>query len=812
MQRIGSLIVIGLILGIITTGFSQSSRKQVKANRTVMPPEINGYLDDAVWQKAEPATGFIQYEPYNGRIATLQTEVRFLYDDIAIYIGAMMFDPNPDSILTELGFRDADNLNADYISFDFIPFNDGINAASFGVSASGVQYDIKLFEDAGDESWDAVWRSEVAIVENGWSAELMIPYSALRFPKETGGNWGINIWRNLRRKREISSWNFVDKEIAGKTRQSGELTGLENITPPLRLSFTPYVSGYVEKSAADPDRGYYLNYGLDVKFGISESFTLDMTLIPDFGQVQSDDEVFNLTPFEVYFDEKRPFFTEGTELFEKGNVFYSRRIGAKPDNHHLVEDSLLPGEAIIENPSRTNLINASKLSGRTNKGLGIGVFNAMSSATFATLKDSLGNKRKIETQPFSNYNMFVLDQNLRNNSYLSFYNTNVFKGSDHYIANVSGTQFQLFNKASSYAFYGRFNLSQKYFPQSPNETGFTYIARLIKTSGRFRFSVTQYVEDDKYDPNDLGFLQANNEISNSLQLSYNIHKPFWKLLRLNNSVQTWYTTQYRPRNFVDFGFYSNTWATFRSHLTVGLNFYFNPVDEFDYYEARTPGRAFIRPPEWSAGLMLSPDYRKKLIVDFDVDFELLKQFNHTSISTEISPRWRVSDQLTFRQILDVMIQNNDYGFVEKINDEQPQEIIFGGRDLQTIENIFQATFIFSSRMAFDFRLRHYWMKAIYNQYFRLDNDGYLLDSDYADNNDFNFNAFNIDMIIRWEFAQGSELVIAWKNAILTLKEGEVVHRYFDNLRNTFDSPADNSLSVKVLYYIDYMSFKRRKSH
>lgn len=804
-----TLLLFTLVFNLNHPTFGRSPLKHAAATRTEKPPHIDGLLDDEAWRLAEPLSGFIQYEPYNGAAATLDTEVRILYDDIAIYIGAMMFDPSPDSILSELGFRDSKSLNADYISFELNPFNDGINVVRFGVSASGVQYDQKIFNDEEDISWNAVWMSNVAIVEDGWSAELMIPYSALRFPKETSGNWGLNIWRNLRRTREISSWSFVDKTVAGLTRQAGELSGLENISPPLRLSFTPYVSGYVEKMAADPDWGYSLNYGMDLKYGITESFTLDMTLIPDFGQVRSDDQVFNLSPFEIYYDEQRPFFTEGTELFEKGNVFYSRRVGSMPDQYFSVQDSLIPGEMIAENPQRTKLINATKLSGRTNSGLGIGVFNAMSSATFATVKDTLGNSRRIETQPFSNYNMFVFDQNLKNNSYISLYNTNVYKGGNRYMANVSGTQFQLFNNASTYSIYGRFNLSQKYDPYMDDEFGFMYIARLSKTSGQFRFTLTQSVEDDKYDPNDLGFLQANNKWSNSVQLSYNFYDPFWKLLRMSNTMRIWYNSQYKPRNFVEFGFSGNTWSTFRNHLSVGLNFTVKPVDAYDYYEARTAGQAFIRPPEWSAGLFLSPDYRKPFIVDVNFQFDRQNRFNYSSSAISLSPRWRVTDQLTFRHTARLNLQNNDHGYANFYLDDQQRQIIFGKRDLNTVENVFQTTYIISNRMAFDFRLRHYWMKANYDEYFQLTPEGHLAATDYSENNDFTFNTFNIDMIMRWEFAPGSELAFAWKNAILSYKSGEAVDNYFDNLRTTLDSPADNSFSIKVLYYLDYLKLKRR---
>ena len=798
-----------ILLLLCGQSYGQNVKKQIHALNTEKHPIIDGVLDDQVWKSVEPATGFVQYEPVNGGQPGLNTEVRFLFNDFAIYIGAMMYDSAPDSILTELGFRDSEDLNADYLFVEINPFNDGLNALTFGVLASGVQVDYKISDDDQDYSWNSVWRSSVAILENGWSAELMIPYSALRFPKESSGKWGLNIWRSIRRYREIHSWNFVDKHIEGRTKQAGLLTGLSDIKPPLRLSLTPYVSGYLEKNANESDWGYNFNYGMDLKYGITGSFTLDMTLIPDFGQVQSDDQVFNLTPFEIYYDEKRTFFTEGTELFEKGDIFYSRRVGSTPDGYDAVADSLNPGEFIKENPARTKLINATKLSGRTSGGLGIGVFNAISAITRAIVSDSAGNTREIETQPFSNYNMLVLDQNLKNNSYLSFYNTNVYKGRQYYTANVSGTQFRLNNKASSYSIYGRFNLSQKYLPDNITETGFLYTARLSKTSGKFRAELSQNVESDTYDPNDLGYLQSNNYLSNSIELSYNFYNPFWKFMQLNNELSASYDLLYNPRKFTAFEIEGQSWATFRNYLSLSLNFELSPVKTYDYFEARTPGQPFMLPPFWKIGGFLSPDYRKPFIVDVRTSYLHSKQYDYTSISLQLEPRIRVNDKLTFRLSGYWNDKKNDYGFVAKNFVGEKPEIIFGRRDLTNIESIFQITYIFTGKMALDFRLRHYWLKTKYRQYFLLEQDGLPGSSDYSENNDFNFNTFNIDMIVRWEFAPGSELAIAWKNAVLTRNDGVTVDNYFRNFKNTIDSPADNSFSVKLLYYLDYLYLTRR---
>jgi hypothetical protein len=789
----------------------QIAKKQVEALKITDHITIDGLLDETVWQNAMPAKDFFQFDPYNGPPATEKTEVRICYDNIAIYIGAMMYDSAPDSILTELGFRDTDDLNNDYINIILSPFNDGLNAFMLGVTASGVQYDAKIYNDNSDKGWDAVYQTRVQILDNGWSAEMMIPYSVLRFPEKDIQTWGFNVERSIRRKREIDTWSFVDKKIEGELRQAGTLSNLKDIRPPLRLSFTPYVSGYMEKNAADPDWGYSFNYGMDVKYGINESFTLDMTLIPDFGQVQSDDEIFNLSPFEVYYEEKRPFFTEGTELFSKGDVFYSRRIGDTPDGFNSVSDSLRTNELISENPSKTKLINATKVSGRTNKGLGIGVFNAMSGHTFATITDTLtGKTREIETQAFTNYNMVVLDQSLKNNSYVSFYNTNVYKGKDHVTSNVTGTEFQFSNKESTYAIDGRFNLSQKYHAGDAPGLGYAYNVSLMKTSGRFRFNFSRYVEDDKYDPNELGYLDVNNEITHGLSLNYNFYDPFWRLLWWYNSFSVWYQQQYAPREYVEFGFWGNSRATFRNRLTVGADFEVLPVDQNDFFEARTAGRKFVKPASWEIGGFLSPDYRKAFIVDVRASMERAAGYNQSEWQASLSPRWRVNDKLSFRLSSSYEMDMNDIGYVDERFVLNQQEIIFGRRDLQTIENVLSTTYIFNNLLALDFRLRHYWLTARYDRFYLLDDAGTLSHTDYGQNNDFNFNAFNIDMILRWEFAPGSELAVAWKNAVLTYNQSDITDTYFRNLKNIIESPSDNSFSVKLLYYLDYVYLKKRQ--
>ncbi|HRD40410.1 MAG TPA: DUF5916 domain-containing protein, partial [Bacteroidia bacterium] len=250
-----------------------------------------------------------------------------------IYINAFCYEVSSDSVLHELSTRD-NEANADLFGVFFDTYNDDINAFGFFVTAAGTQIDARYSSEGQDFDWNAVWLSAVNITANGWAVEMKIPYSALRFSAKEEQTWGFNALRKIRRLREMSFWNPVLPTINALVRQFGHVTGLKKIKPPLRLSITPYVAGiinnYPYNQPGIDNTTYNASGGLDLKYGISDGFTLDMTLVPDFSQVQSDNQVLNLSPFEVQFQERRPFFTEGTELFNKGGLFYSRRVGGQP--------------------------------------------------------------------------------------------------------------------------------------------------------------------------------------------------------------------------------------------------------------------------------------------------------------------------------------------------------------------------------------------------------------------------------------------------------------------------------------------------
>jgi len=786
---------------------AQNPKKQVVATRITEDIKIDGILDEASWKTAGVAKDFFQYTPYNARKPSQPTVVRVMYDNRSIYIGAMMYDSSPDSILTELGIRDAEDLNADEFTADISTYNDGLNASEFHVSASNVQGDAKLSPNDHDRSWDAVWNSAVTITDSGWIAEIEIPYSALRFPEKENQTWGVNFWRGIRRHREWDTWNYVNNKLDGVLNQAGEIMGLTQLDPPLRLSFVPYVAGYAERQPGKENWSYSYNYGMDVKLGLSESFTFDATLIPDFGQVESDDVIIDLSPFEIYYEEKRPFFTEGTELFDKGGVFYSRRIGGTPSGYEEINDDTTV--TVISNPENMQLINASKLSGRTGKGLGIGVFNAITSNTWAEVRDSLGNKQKILTEPATNYNMLVLDQSLKNNSFVSLYNTNVYRGKKDYTANVSGMDIHLENKQNMFAVSAMGNVSQKYFRDTTPEFGYEYNIEIGKISGNFRYELWQETISDTYDPNDMGYTRRNNELTTGIQMEYNFFDPFWKFMDWSNEVAAYLSYLYNPRLYSEFGIEAFSRATWKNYLTTGFGIDIKPIEEHDHFESRTPGRMVVLPANYEVILFLSPDYRKKFVVDIRGGIEKANDYDQLSYSYSIGPRIRFSDRMFMVYRFNYNRELNNLGYVtDSTGQTGHKDIIFGARDILEIENELDASYIFNPKTSISLQARHYWFSADYNRYFDLQDDGHLLDNHYTGNHDFSFNAFNIDLVFIWEFAPGSQLLVIYKNNIFTDND-DIPKSFTDDVRETFSNPMTNSFSVKFLYYLDYQYFRKK---
>lgn len=808
-----------VLFTIIVLGSKGYAQKSVNATRTSEEIELDGYLNEDCWSTAETAGDFITNFPNYGDKSKFKTEVKTVFTHDAIYFGAELYDPEPDSVSYSLSQRD-DTGNADWFGILLDTYGKKQNAFIFIITAAGVEVDGLMNDDDFDRSWNAVWKSNTVRRDFGWSVEVRIPYSAIRFPKDSVQDWKINFKRSIRRSRSESYWNPVNPLEYGEIQQSGNLTGIKNINPPLRLSFTPYLTSYVENSYdASVDRQtwkYRTNGGMDLKYGVSEAFTLDMTLIPDFGQTVSDNQVLNLGPFEVQFDENRAFFTEGVELFTIGNIFYSRRVGGNPFYLNSAFNQVEPNEVITESPSTAPLLNATKFSGRTKGGLGIGVFNAIEGEAFVLAEDETGNERAILANPHTNYNVLALSQNFKNNNTLSFINTNVMRDAAARDANVSGLTGALFTKNRNYKTTG-FGKMSAIFDNDTTIYGHHIGANFEKVQGQYRFNVGFRQESDEYDPNDLGFLYNNNSREYYLGLFWNQYTPKGRFLRKWANVEQLLERLYAPDKYIAYGLSGSFNGTFKNFLTAGVNFNVTPFGRVDHFESRSFGVPVNVKQDVRIGGFYSSDYSKKYALDVRGGFNQYFGSARKNWDVTVSPRVRVSDQffLVWRSQFSYLHQ--DFGYVNVTDADYSDDIILGTRNREVVTNTFTAEFLFTKRMGVDVRLRHYWQQVEYQYFSELHADGEKSYVNYSGRDangnaihDLNFNAFSVDLNYKWVFIPGSELRFVWKNNILASNDG-VIDNYFVTFDNLFQERQVNSFSLKLLVFVDALYFKSKKS-
>lgn len=799
---------INILLFSVFPLLSLAQSKSITASRTVEKMIVDGFANEAIWKTADIATGFLERNPTEGNAPQQQTEVKIVFDDNAVYVLGYCFDTHPDSILTQLGERD-DELNADLFTVSFDTYNKMLDAFRFSVSASGVQSDSRI----SDPSFNAVWESAVQIVDDGWIVEMEIPYYAIRFPKGDEQTWRVQFEREIRRSRQELQWSLVPKNVETELNFWGTLEGLDNIKDPLRLSLSPYVSAFAEFYDGKNTLGY--GAGADLKLGLNESFTLDMTLLPDFSQVRSDNIIKNLGAFEVVFDEQRPFFQEGVELFNIGDLFYSRRIGGVPEGYGDAYAQLDTNETVTNNPITSRLINVAKISGRNKNGLGIGIMNAITAATDATIENSVtGESRQIQTNPLVNYNIVSFDQNLKNNSAVYLINLNTFRAGNFTDGNVTATGFTLVSKKSAYSFWGDLKVSQRDTSllenlfKTNNGDGVNYTLGISKIKGNFKFELFSENRSPNYNPNDLGLNFQTNVRTHELNLQYNRYNPFWVLNSNYNSFtfsleQDYTTGQLLKKKYNGRFFF----------ITPGFNALIIQMssqigDGIDLFESRVAGQPFIVPEYYYNGFGISTDYRKKLALDGEIGLGygyFTDYIKNTYFEVNLEPIIRLSDKLTLRPSTNYVAFLNGAGFAGYFND-QPK---YGVRDVRTVTNVIQGKYLFKNNLSLTLRVRHYWSYGLYDYYGDLDAEGYIVrDDSFTGNADFNFNAFNVDLIFGWQFAPGSFLNVVYKNA-LQRDEQNIVPSYFGNLESVFDENQLNTLTLKVVYFFDTVSTWRR---
>ncbi len=796
----------------ITILFAQEKMvKEYHIRRSAHAPEIDGIIKDDEWGSAEATGEFVMLSPDLGKAEPEEytTSVRMLYDDNALYVAAEMKDPDAHHIPAQFSTRDA-FAQADFFQLNINTYNDQRNDAYFAVLASGTQVDGKMSGGREDISWNAVWESAVYRGDGAWYVEMKIPYSALRFSNKDEQVWSINFTRFRQKTKEEYVWNFVDKEKGSFSEYAGKLTGLQGITPPLRLALYPYVQGSVSRYQGE--NTYKGTGGMDVKYGINESFTLDATLIPDFSQTAFDDVVLNLGPFEQQYEEKRAFFTEGMELFSKGDLVYSRRIGGTPMLYYdlLFGSGLNENEVVVNNPERNRMYNAVKVSGRTSGGLGIGVFNAVTENTYATIRDTLtGDTREFLTHPSTNYSVIALDQSLPRASYLSFVSTQVFRSHEFDDAIVSSLLYKFKTKNKKYMVSGQLDMSNLHrrtedFFQWNN--GYGGRAGFRKTTGSHRYGSGVKAMDKHYDKNDLGIQWYNNYVTYYASYSYHNFKPINNILRAMVYSHAYLEYRLSPYTYTKNGintFFSLTNKKFLSY-GGGMDLHFGY--KYDYYEPRTEGRYYKRHELQFMNAFISTDYNRKFALDFNLfaGKQLYEEKPNITGGITLSPRFRFSPRWQLIYNVELTGTRNDKGYVAT----DGSKIIFGLRNRRNVVNSAQLAFYPGVKSSFSLVFRHYWARVNYDsQYYALTDEGLLIPDNYTGNHDINRNFWNMDLTYTWEFAPGSQLIAQFRNAISGDDEA-YFSDYLYNLRYLNEQQASNMLSLKLIYYLDYNNIRR----
>jgi hypothetical protein len=807
MHQSFNLLFTIMLLAVSST---YAQKKVLQAQFIDEKINIDGNPHESAWATADIATGFTMFQPDNGKPIDIakNTEVKLLYDDNAIYIFANMRDDDPTKILTEITRRDQVGT-ADIFGVFINGFNDGQQDFQFFVTASGVQLDRLATEDgevtpdafSQDFSWDAIWDSAVQITDEGWTAEIKIPYAALRFSKEQVQTWGLNFFRGIRRDRQNYTWNPINSAIGAVRPQNGILEGIRNIKPPTRLFLIPYSSYYYENNQEGSE--HKVKAGLDIKYGINDSFTLDAILVPDFGQTRFDNVVLNLSPYEQQFTENRPFFTEGTDLFNKAGLLYSRRIGGsprfRPENYNGTTDS------IANVPATVNLLNAIKISGRTKNGLGIGFLNAITETTYATVyskqEDGSVVARRGIVEPLTNYNVLVLDQRFNQNSSVSFTNTNVARNGNYRDANVSALLFDLNTKENSFNVSGDFKYSHIY--ADTDYTGFKTSLNIEKTSGKYRFSgFGKYISAD-YDLNDLGYSTITNYHYVFADFSYRILNPTKWFNTFRTDVKSGLEIQNTTGRIQDFYYTASAEGNSKTNDYYKALIQWTPTELFDFYQPRVAGRYSYVPRNIMGLLYFSSNYNHAFALDIQPQYKISDEKGRQDYSIYLSPRYRFNDRMLLIYTFNYLRQLNDRGYV----DHDANGIYYAERNIKTISNELSGRYAINNKMSLNLTARHYWSFSKNHEFFSLNDRGYLDPSTFTGALDENLNLWNFDLSYSWWFAPASQLSILYRNNATDY--GNIVDKDFSrNLKNLFTDNLNNIFSISIRYYIDYNEAKR----
>jgi hypothetical protein len=709
MKRILLLLAISVL--VLCNAFGQEIAKRTyKAVKTESMPVIDGHLSDDAWMAGEWQGDFTQFEPFEGAKPSQPTEFKILYDNNFIYVGIKAFDSEPDSIVDRMTRRD--NSDGDNVGIIFDSYYDQRTGFAFVVSSAGVKTD-QIFVNDGqtqDPTWDPVWFVRTARFDGGWSAEMKIPLTQMRFKSESADLWGLEVIRQIYRHREMSLWQEVPRNASGFVHMFGHLEGLGELKPRKQADLTPYLVGSHERyqgEAGNPfakGSDFKATAGIDGKIGLTNNLTLDFTVLPDFGQVEADPSEVNLTAYETFFQERRPFFIEGRNItsfrigFGDGgdmandNLFYSRRIGRKPQLSPEVNE----GEYSYV-PRQARILGAVKMTGKTGNGLSVGIVEAIAAEEKAEI-DFDGERRFQTVEPLTNYFVSRVQKDFnKGNTMIGGVYTNTWRNIDgteitslHKTANTGGVDFTQYWGSKNYMASATFAVSQvdgptqaiaatqrnsvhyfqrpdadyvTYDPSRTSLSGYAGNIQIGKVGGRWNMMAFTLFKSPGFESNDLGYVRKSDEIGEFLWSAYSFNKPFsvFNRVRLNSNLWSFWDF---GGNYTGTGGNFSAYAQFRNMWSTQMGFNKN----FGYQVSNTQlrgGPAMRMTGYNSIWGSVSTDNRKKLIANLSVNYRVGDENSNSYKSTGLLLTYRPANTLSIRINPSYSVNENQLQYVSR---------------------------------------------------------------------------------------------------------------------------------------------------
>lgn len=803
---------------------------------------VDGRLDDAAWSRAVPLTGFRQRDPQEGADASVQTEVRVVFDATALYVGVRAIDSDAGKIVGLLTRRDT-RSPSDWIRVAIDSFHDRRTAYEFAVNPAGVKQDKYYFNDGDeDDGWDAVWDVSAVTTADGWQAEFRIPFSQLRFSPTHDGRIGFAVFRHVPHLNEVSSWPLVAKSRTGFVSQFGSLA---NVTPgraPRRLELQPYmVSELTTNPSAHvntfvPRRDPSAALGLDMKYALSPGLTLTATVNPDFGQVEADPAVVNLSAFETFFPERRPFFLEGSGTLrfdldcndgECTGLFYSRRIGRSPQGYIDSPD------ATVSSPAQSTILGATKITGRIGA-FSVGAMNALTQRESASFL--VGDRRGSQTvEPFTSYSVARASREFTNQSQIGFMFTATNRDLDAPMrplvassAYTGGIDFDWRlsrrYKVEGYlagstvqgdaAAIASLQQSNRHSFQRPDAThvelddtrtslqGHAGSLAFVKHGGeRVRFSSYWGYKSPGFEINDLGFMSRADQISQSNWLQWRFDRPnrFKRNIRVNFNQWSGYNFDGDRLNL---GGNINAHIQFANNWRIGSGLNVN-ADGFDDRLTRG-GPGGLRNGRIGNWHYLDSDDRKPVVFNW---FGFVGTDRHGSRELEASPRltFRPTSALTLSPGISYRRNRNEQQWIEAL-DLDRTHYIFGRIDQTTLGMTMRVNYTMSPRLSLQVYAEPFTSTGRYTNFKELASGRAPYDRRYAaiaydGNPDFRYTSFRTTNVLRWEYRPGSTLYVVWQQGREQVDERSD-YSLGRSVGDIFAAPGRNVFLVKVAHWIN----------